>query len=369
MQNPFISKTHSGLHQASSLILDIHTIDKPIESKAKNNVLLPRALRPGDTIGIISPSWGAAGEHPGKRRAALRAIEKLGYRVVFAKHALNSNGYISDSPRNRAADIHQLFADSSINAIMAAIGGDHSCHLLPYLDFDLIQANPKIFCGFSDITVLNVAIQVMTGLVTFNGPTLMNDFAQKNGLSLYTVTQFLNMLTKSELQIPKPLVRFSPMQTNVSDQNVFEWNWLKPGKRGQVDGVLIGGCIESLDHLRGTRYWPTETDWKGKILFLETSDDKPLPDRLDGLLMDYQNMGVFDKIKGLLFGRCANYDHQETQELNQILLERTATYHFPIVTEMDFGHTEHQMTLPLGGRARINTEQRLFEIEAAVRET
>ncbi len=147
-------------------------------------------LQPGDTVGIVSPSWGGGARYPHRIERGAAHLRSLGFRVKIAPHALNSIGYVSDTPENRAADIHAMFLDPEVTAIIASIGGDHSCHLLPLLDFDLIAAHPKIFMGYSDITVLNVAISAQTGLVTFNGPALMTDFAEYPAMLEYTESYF-----------------------------------------------------------------------------------------------------------------------------------------------------------------------------------
>ncbi len=127
---------------------------------------------------------------------------------------------------------------------------------------------------------------------------------------------------------------------------------------------MIGGCIESLQHLRGTRYWP---DWTGAILFVETSEERPSPAKVDGILMDYENMGVFDRLAGLLVGRPMRYTAEERQALREVVLARTHRFDFPIIADMDFGHTAPLMTLPIGCRAVIDGDAHRFEIvEGAV---
>ena len=127
---------------------------------------------------------------------------------------------------------------------------------------------------------------------------------------------------------------------------------------------MIGGCLGSLEHLRGTRFWP---EWQDAILFFETSEEAPPPERVDSLLMDYENMGVLRKLRGLIVGRPIRYTEAEKQQLREVILERTRGYVFPIVADMDFGHTAPQFTLPVGCRARIDAEsQRFAIIDAAV---
>jgi muramoyltetrapeptide carboxypeptidase len=329
-------------------------------------VKAPR-LKRGDLIGIVSPSWGGAALFPHRVDQGIRHLNSLGFRVKIAPHALNRRGYVSDLAENRAQDIHEMFGDRQVKAIIAAIGGDHSCHLLPLLDYGLIRQNPKIFMGYSDVTVLNIAIYHKAGLVTFNGPALLTDFGESPRTLEYTEEYFLRAVAA-----PIPIGRIEPSPVWTEEVQNWEekedlkraralkpsngWTWLKAGSS---EGVLIGGCLESLQHLRGTPYWP---DWEDAILFIETSEEKPGPETVDGMLMDYQNMGVLDKIRGLLVGRPMRYSAEEAQQLDEILLQRTRGYSFPIVTGMDFGHTAPQFTLPVGVRARIDSPEAAFEI-------
>jgi muramoyltetrapeptide carboxypeptidase LdcA involved in peptidoglycan recycling len=335
-------------------------------------MLKPKRLKPGDTIGIVSPSWGGAGMFPHRVERGLQYLQSLGFKVQIALHALNQLGFVSDTPQNRVDDIHILFSDPKVKVIVAAIGGDHSCHLLPLLDFDLVRKNPKVFMGFSDTTVLNVAIWKVTGLTTFNGPALLTDFAEYPQMLNYTEKYFLKAVTAIE---PIGMVESSPVWTEEfldwGEKKDLErprklmdskgWTWLKGG---QAEGCLIGGCIESLQHLRGTEYWP---EWEDAIFFFETSEGRPSPEKVDGMLMDYENMGVLGKLKGLLVGRPMRYSDEEKQQLREVILERTRGYSFPVVTDMDFGHTAPQFTVPIGCRARIDAQNQRFEIiDAAV---
>lgn len=332
-----------------------------------------KRLTPGDTIGVVTPSWGGPSTFPHRLDNAIAFLESKGYRVRVAPHARGDAGFVSASAEDRASDLHEMFGDPSVTAIIASVGGDHSCHLLPLLDFELIRSNPKIFIGFSDITVLNVAIWQGTGLTTFNGPAMMTDFAEFPTPFEYTIDyleravcapraigviepasawteEMLDWATKTDLTRPRRL-EASP-----------GWSWLRPGV---AEGALIGGCLESLQHLRGTRYWP---DFGGRILFLETSEMKPSPATVDGILMDYENMGVLEEISGLLFGRPMYYSDEEKAALRDVIIDRTAGYSFPVISDMDFGHTAPQFTLPIGCRARIDSRNESFTVlDAGVR--
>jgi len=263
--------------------------------------------------------------------------------------------------------VDDFFANDRVKLIVAAIGGDHACHLLPHLDFSLIERCPTGFVGFSDNTVLNVALWSQARLVTFNGPALLTDFGEYPGMLEYSRSWFVRALCdpsplgalvssptwtehRADWDLPDEQARPRPMLP------ASGWTFLKPGM-GQ--GPLIGGCLESLQHLRGTRFWP---DWTDAILFFETSEERPLPKTVDSILMDYENMGVLSKLSGLLVGRPMHYSEEQRAELRRIVLARTERFDFPIVTDMDFGHTAPQLTLPIGCVARIDSQRRSVEV-------
>ncbi len=335
-------------------------------------MLKPHVLHSGDTVGIVSPSFGAVGLFPHRVELGVRQLQAMGFRVRMAPNARSVRGYVSDTAEHRAEDIHAMYLDPEVKAVIAAIGGDHANQLLPLLDFDLIAAHPKIFSGYSDNTVLHLAFHTAAGMGSFYGPSLITEFAEYPHMNPYTERCFRKAVCR-----PEPVGQVFPAEEWTEEFLDWEqkrdlerprtlipspgWTWLKPGL---VEGPLLGGCLESLQHLRGTRFWP---DWQGALFFFETSEEKPTPADVDGMLMDYENMGVFDQIAGMLVGRPLGYTDVEKRQLNEVIRERTQKYDFPVVTGMDFGHTAPQMTLPLGCRARIDSERRSFEIlEAAV---
>ena len=292
--------------------------------------------------------------------------------MKVAPHAFNSAGHVSDTARNRVDDLHAMFADPEVKAILSTIGGDHSCHLLPLIDWDLIRRNPKIFMGFSDITVLNVAIWSQTGLVTFNGPGLLTDWAEFPDMPDFSLAQAINAIGRSE-----PMGDLSPAPwwtDEFLDWGTGEdtarprhrndstgWTWLREGR---AEGHLLGGCIESLQHLRGTRYWP---DFTGAIPFLETSEERPTPEDVDGMLMDYENMGVLDVIQGLVFARPYGYAPEDVVRLHEVIRQRTEHFGFPVLADTDTGHTTPLQTLPIGCAALLDSSANRFAItESAV---
>jgi muramoyltetrapeptide carboxypeptidase len=334
--------------------------------------LKPRALRPGDTIGIISPSWFGGSTFVPRAKRGIAKLESLGFRVRVGEHAFNNRGAVFDTAEHRASDLHAMFADDDIAATMCTIGGDHSCHLLPLIDWELLARHPKIFIGFSDITVLNNAILSQTGITTFNGPALLTDWAEYPDMPGISLTSALGVLT-----IPEPFGDL-PMSDEWTDEFLnWEsgedlsrrrahhpsegWHWIHPG---MAEGRLVGGCIESLQHLRGTPYWP---DCDGAILFLETSEERPSPERLDGILMDYENMGVLEQIGGMIMARPYGMSAGDKDAIWRVVGERTRRFGIPVVGNLDIGHTTPLLTLPLGCKTAIDSNSvRVSIIESAV---
>jgi len=334
--------------------------------------IMPPALQRGDTVGIVSPSWFGGETFIPRAQRGIAMLESLGFRVKIGQHAFNNRGHVSDTAENRASDLHAMFADPEVSAIICTIGGDHSCHLLPLLDWDLIRRNPKIFLGFSDITVLTNAVWSQTGLVTFNGPSLLTDWAEYPAMPEISRQSVLGILMNPE---PFGDLPVSPEWTDefldweagedLTRRRVHRpaegWRWLHSGV---AEGLLVGGCLESLQHLRGTPYWP---DCDGAILFLETSEERPTAETIDAVLMDYENMGVLGQIEGLLVARPYCMTPEQKVAIWEVVQERTARFGFPVVANLDIGHTSPLLTLPIGCRIRIDSERACVSlVEGAV---
>lgn len=343
------------------------------EGRGRSGNILAPALKPGDTIGIVSPSWFGGDAFLPRAQRGIAQLQRLGFRVKVAAHTFNNHGHVSDTAENRMADLHAMVADPEIRMILAMIGGDHSCHLLPLIDWQLIRDNPKIFMGFSDITVLNIAIWSRTGLVTFNGPSLLTDWAEFPEMPAFSRESAIRAIRTAQ-----PMGELAPSgwwTEEFLDWSTGEdalrprrqepstgWRWLCQGS-GQ--GPLIGGCLESFQHLRGTPYWP---DMTGALLFLETLEERPSPEDIDAILMDYENMGVFEQIAGLIFARPYGYSDRDKVRLHEVIVERAAKFGFPILADTDTGHTTPLQTLPIGCNALLDSVTNRFAItEAAVR--
>lgn len=340
----------------------------------------PCALEPGDRVAIVSPSWGGPHAFPHIFDLGLSVIrEELGLQVVEMPHARADPSYLDDHPRARADDINAAFADPGIAAIVASIGGDDSVRILPYVDFELARANPKILMGYSDTVTLLASLSA-ADLVTFHGPSVMAGFAQARRFP----PGFLEHLRAMLFEAP-PSYAYAPYPV---------WStgyppWSDPSTAGEVanpapntdgwrflqgssaEGRLFGGCIEVLEFLKGTRFWPPLDLFAGAILFLETSEESPPPSVVKRWLRNYGTQGILDRIAGLLVGRPHGYSAEQRDELDAVVLrvvrDEFGRTDLPVVSRMDFGHTDPQLILPLGVRARIDSSSRAVSlIEAAL---
>jgi muramoyltetrapeptide carboxypeptidase len=278
-------------------------------------------------------------------------------------HAAGVEGWVSGSPQDRAGDLHAAFADPEVAVVLCAIGGNHANQVLPHLDFDLIRANPKVFQGYSDMTVLHWAIAEETGLSTFYGPALVAELAEFPAV-LPLTERFLRAAWFED----EPL-RFEPAAEWTDE--FLDWNLqldltrpreLRPSegwvtiRGGVAEGPLVGGCLETICwHLKGSAYWPR---LDGAVLMLESSEEQPPPAHVESYLTDLEQLGVFDAIAGLVYARPYGYDAGERETLWNVL----ATYaRFPALANVDCGHTDPMLTLPLGQAVRVHADAGTFE--------
>jgi len=333
-----------------------------------------KKLQKGDTIAIVSPSWGGPSVFPHIYESGINTLEKLGFKIKEYPSAKNDEDYNYNHPEFRAKDINDAFADSEVKAIFSSIGGDDSIRILPFLDLETIKKNPKVIMGYSDTTTLNTYLNQL-GLVTLNGPAIMAGFSQWDSLGkkfqehiktiLFNNPEeynyeaydsycegYLDWSDKSNVGKTKPMIKNTG------------WNFLQ-GKT-KVQGELFGGCIEVLEFMKNTKFWPKNDFWNGKILFLETSEDKPTPDQVKWMLRNYGMQGILNKISALLIGRPKDYSEEEKKQLNENVLTVIKTEFkntsLPIITNMDFGHTDPQWILPLGIKAEIDCHKKEFKL-------
>lgn len=335
---------------------------------------VPQRLKKGDTVGFISPSSGLAPFAIHRIEQAVKTFKDIGYKVKIGKNALKNKGYVSASIAERVADIHNMFSDPEVKMIMPTIGGYNSNSLLKYLNYDLIRKNPKIFIGYSDITVLHYAIQTNSGLSTYYGPCVMTQFGEYQKILPYTLEYFNKEISINHHQngyyIPASktwteeiLDWFKKMDTKrkrkMKKNKGYQW-WIK----GNAKGELVGGAIPSINHLAGTKYWINP---KSKIFFLDIPEGNDLDKGLsihevEASLADLDNLGVFDSISGLIIGRPYHYTKEEQEGLKTLILRYLKNKKYPMLYNVNIGHTDPISTLRYGAIAELNSSDNSFRI-------
>lgn len=369
----------------------------PEGSPVRLPILRPPALRPGDLIAIVAPSGGVAAFVPRRFERGVAYLEKLSYRVRVMPHARGRLAHRAARYEDQAADLNQAFADPEVRMILTTIGGYTSNGVLRFLDWDLIRRNPKIVIGYSDTTALLTGIHTRTGLVTLYGPALLPTFAEHPEMLPYSRESFLDVVAgKTPRWAPSPVLTEELLMWDEEDDRPRRmrrnagWRVLRAGR---ARGPLIGGNLTVLLALAGTPYFPDVT---GKILCIEDDSESPLP-YYDLHLNQLREMGVFDRIAGLLIGRPqglmpAGDDASDNGAAGdaagsaspddtsgdaavsppgygfaELLQEQLGGYDFPIAWGVDFGHTDPMLTLPLGVLAAMDTDsQTLTLLEPAV---
>lgn len=335
----------------------------------------PSRLMEGDTVAVVSPSSGLPSMFPRVYELGIRMLEqRLGLRVKEYPTARADSDFLYRNPRTRAEDVNKAFGDPDVKAIIASIGGDDSIRTLPYLDKEAIESNPKILMGYSDTTTL-LSYCNQVGLVTFHGPSVMAGLSQMESLPPSFTSHIKEMLFHAN-----PTYQYRPYEAysegyphwskmenlgkvNESKKNP-SWNWLQGESR--VEGELFGGNIEILEWTRGTEFWPGPDFWQGKILFLETSEEKPPPVYVKRWLRNFGIQGLLDRIGGILIGRARDYSDEEKKKLDSGILsvvkDEFDKPDLSVVTNLDFGHTDPQFIIPLGAKAEIDPDRRSFRL-------
>lgn len=312
-------------------------------------LLLPKALKEGDTVGLITPSAYVA--NPDSLALAERTIRYFGLEPKFGRHVKQKDGYVGGTVEQRLADLHDMFRDPAVKAIFCIRGGFGTAHLLDSIDYDLIRRNPKIFLGYSDITALHLAIHQRTGLVTFHGPVVLSGFTK------YTREHFRRAIFET-----KPLgVLSNPPESD----DLRPAHTIRTIRPGTARGKLIGGNLTLLSTTLGTPY---EIDTRGKIVFIEDIDEQPYS--IDRMLTQLRLAGKLDAAAGIVFGECADCRPREYKpsfessfSLGEVLDRILGKLRIPVFTGLTIGHTSDQLTLPEGVTATLDADKGTLTIE------
>lgn len=301
-------------------------------------LIKPPALAPGDSVALIAPA--SRPTQVGRFVLACNQLRALGFNPILAPNVGAVYGYLAGTDEQRLADFHWAWSHPAVRAVLCLRGGTGSARLLPDIDFALIRRNPKVFVGYSDITALHLAISRAAGLVTFHGP--MFTMPPQNR---YTPDSWLHALTTT-----------APLGA-LGDPDLPASGWVYPPYRaiiapGEAVGPLVGGNITLIRQLMGS---PWEIDTAGKIVVLEDVDEEPYA--IDRMLTQLRQAGKLSAAAGFVIGACTNCESQGTYAdgwgLEDVLRDQLAGLGKPVIYGLRFGHTDEQLTLPLGVQTRL----------------
>ena len=318
--------------------------------------IFPTKLKKGDEMRVISPSRSLAIMSEKVRETANKAFAKIGLNLTFGKHVEEIDEFDSSSIEHRVEDFHNAFYDQNVRAVITVIGGFNGNQLLRYLDWELIRNNPKVFCGFSDITAFNNAIYAKTGLVTYSGPHY-STFGDKSNFD-YRLNYFKKCLFSDE-----------PFKLRPGDNWSDDKWWMHQGEvnlmpnpgwlvvnEGEAKGTILGSNLCTFNLLQGTEFMP---DLTNSILFIE--DDDLAGDysavEFDRNLQSLIHQSNFEKVKGIVIGRFQKGSKMTDAKLLKIIKTKKELDNIPVVANVDFGHTEPKITFPIGGEALLKIGQ------------
>jgi len=333
-------------------------------------LIKPAKLNPGDKVAAVTLSWGGPGAFPYRFEVGKQRVESLfGLEVIPSQNALKSPEWIYNNPQARAQDLMEAFQDPSIKGIIATIGGDDSVRLLPYIDFDMIKKNPKVVLGYSDTTITHFMC-LKAGLSSFYGPMVMTAFAENVAMHQHSLEGIRRTLFSNEVIGPIPqntegwtteiLEWENPDNQNIQRTLLppVDWNFIGQCKT-PIQGRLLGGCLEALQFINGTTLWPAISEWDQTILFLEIAGEEMCPVQTQRFFRNLAAQGILEKLKGIFFSKPGGKDIAPEQfpEYESAILKVFEEFNIsliPIVTRMDFGHSDPMWTMPYGILTEIN---------------
>lgn len=314
--------------------------------------IYPEKLKIGDQVRVIAPSKSMNAVSNTNKTIATKALENLGLHVTFGRHVGEHDLMRSSSIQSRLADLHEAFADKNVKAVLTSLGGYNSNQLLSLIDYNLIRENPKIFCGFSDITALGNAIYHKAALITYSG-VHFSSFAMQRGFD-YSLKHFKKIFFEhGEISLASSKEWSDDAWYLDQENRIFHPNsGYKVINPGHATGKIIGGNLGTLQLLRGTPYMPALED---TILFLEEvsnfngTDIYEFDRNLQSLIHDPD----FPKVQAIVIGRFENKFGMSDEKLHHILSTKHDLKPIPIIANADFGHTTPIFTFPIGGNCHL----------------
>ena len=294
-------------------------------------------LKENDKIGLITPAGYITKQ---KLDNAIQNVKNFSLEAFYYNSVLDKSGYLAGTDKNRANELHKMYADKSVKAILCVRGGYGTTRILDLLDYELIKNNPKPLIGYSDITALLFAVYKKTGLPGFHGIVGASNFSEYSKDNFKDI--FLN--TQNEITICQP--------KNNKDNSYI----INPGK---TEGILIGGNLSILTSLIGTKY---DIDWKNKIIFIEEINEAPY--KIDRMLTQLYQAGKFNDVRGIILGKFSKCDsedfdtkNEDSFSLKEVILEKIRPLQIPAVYEFSFGHIKKQAIFPFGIKVQFDADK------------
>jgi len=325
--------------------------------------MVPEKLKPGDEIRVIAPARSMAILGEDCKALATERLEGLGLKVTFGKYVYETDEYyMSASKEHRAEDLNDAFRDKNVKAILTVIGGFNSNQILDLIDYDAIKENPKIFCGFSDITALSNSIYAKTGLVTYSGPHY-SSFGMKKGFE-YELEYFKKMFfEEGEIEVTSSN-EWSDDAWFIDQENreFIKNDGMFIINEGEAEGEIVGGNLCTLNLLQGTEYMP---DISNKVLFIE---DDGMAEKLymvtfDRDLQSLVHMPEFKTVRGIVIGRAEKNCFMTQEKWIKLIKNKPELDRIPVIAGVDFGHTTPIITFPVGGYAKLTAKDNKIELK------
>lgn len=314
--------------------------------------MIPKKLTSGDLIRVIAPSKSLKIASNEVLKISKKRFEEMNLRVSFSKNSTKCDIFSSSLVSERISDLHEAFRNKEVNGILTAFGGLNTNQLLKHIDYDLIRKNPKIFCGYSDVTVLLNAFFAKTKMISYLGPHYPS-FGEKKGFD-YTLNYFKKCVMEKEEYDILPSKKWSDDFWFI-DQNNREFIKNKGFlclNEGTAQGKIVGGNLSSFCLLKGTEFMP---NLKNKILFIE-DENLMSPYNFDRNLESLIQLKSFSKIKGIVIGRFKKRSKINFSILKKMILQKEELLQVPIMYNVNFGHTTPNLTIPIGGKVLMSSK-------------
>jgi muramoyltetrapeptide carboxypeptidase LdcA involved in peptidoglycan recycling len=317
-------------------------------------MIIPPKLRKGDTIRVISPARSISMPFiQAVKDQAINKFAEIGLQLTFGKHVEEMDEFNSSSIESRIEDLHEAFNDPKVKLVITVIGGFNSNQLLKYIDYALIRNNPKILCGYSDITALANAIYAKTGLATYSGPHFFN-FGDKKSFG-YTWEYFQKCLFQEDQYEVLPSKEWSDDRwaSNQDNRTFINNEGYVVINEGHAEGTIVGANLCTFNLLQGTEYMPSLKD---TVIFIE-DDYMSDPATFDRDLQSLIHQPTFEGVKGIVIGRFQNESKISNDLLVNIVKTKRELNDLPVIANADFGHTTPMITFPIGGTVSIIAEK------------